>query len=291
MTTTPTPTPAGPALEGFEHHYAEVNGTRLHYVSGGRGEPLVLLPGWPQTWWQFHKIMPVLAERYEVIAVDYRGMGDSAKPGGGYDKKTMARDIYELVRHLGHEKVNIAGEDIGSMIAYAFAANHPEATSKLALWEVGHPGEVFNEMRMLPQPGQPHLWWFAFNQVDDLPEKLLAGRYRLLIDYLISLEALDPDAIDEDSREIYATAYEQPGAVRASNAWYQTFGRDIEDARTYDQLLMPVLGLGGMNFGFVPALLEGKSADVRYVEFKGAGHYLSQERPEELTRELMQFFS
>ncbi|MFB0620836.1 alpha/beta fold hydrolase [Streptomyces sp. AGS-58] len=288
MTTAPAFTE--PTLEGFEHHDAEVNGTRLHYVTAGRGEPLVLLPGWPQTWWQFHKVMPALAERYAVIAVDYRGMGTSDKPEAGYDKKTMAHDVYELVRHLGHERVHIAGEDIGAMVAYAFAANHPEATIKLALWEVGHPGEVFNELRMLPQPGQPHLWWFAFNQVDDLPEKLLTGRYRLLIDHLIGIEALDPDAIDEASREIYAGAYEQPGAVRASNAWYQTFGQDIEDARTYDQLHMPVLGLGGMNFAFVPALLEGKATDVRYVELKDAGHYLSQERPEELTRELVQFF-
>ncbi|GGW13582.1 hydrolase [Streptomyces capoamus] len=286
-----TPASTEPTLEDFEHHYADVNGTHLHYVTGGSGEPLVLLPGWPQTWWQFHKIMPALAERYEVIAVDYRGMGSSDKPEAGYDKKTMARDVYELVRHLGHERVHVAGEDIGAMVAYAyaFAANHPDATRKLALWEVGHPGDVFNELRMLPQPGQPHLWWFAFNQVDDLPEKLLAGRYRLLIDYLIGIESTDPDAIDEASRNIYAAAHEQPGAVRASNAWYQTFGQDIEDARAYDPLRMPVLGLGGMNFGFVPALLEGKATDVRYVEMKGAGHYLSQERPEELTRELLAF--
>ncbi|GHA95761.1 alpha/beta fold hydrolase [Streptomyces chryseus] len=190
MTTTPI---TEPALEGFAHHYADVNGTRLHYVTGGQGEPLVLLPGWPQTWWQFHQVMPALAEHYQVIAVDYRGMGASAKPADGYDKKTMARDVYELVRHLRHEKVNIAGEDIGAMVAYAFAANHPEATNKLAFWEVGHPGEVFNDLRMMPQPGQPHLWWFAFNQVDDLPEKLLAGRYRLLLDHIINLETLDSE--------------------------------------------------------------------------------------------------
>ncbi|MGA5042244.1 alpha/beta fold hydrolase [Streptomyces capoamus] len=287
--TTPAPT-AEPALEGFEHHYADVNGTRLHYVTGGEGEPLVLLPGWPQTWWQFHKIMPALAARYRVIAVDVRGMGTSAKPDAGYDKKTMARDVHELVRHLGHEKVNIAGEDIGAMVAFAFAANHPEATNRLALWEVGHPGEIFHELRMLPQSGRPHLWWFAFNQVDDLPEKLLTGRYRLLLDYIIENETRDPDAIDETSRKIYAAAYEQPGAVRASNAWYQTFGQDIEDARTYEPLRMPVLAMGGLNFDFVHPLLDGKATDVRYVEFKDTGHYLSQEQPEKLTAELTQFF-
>src|SRR5262245_29859034 len=153
-------------MDGF----AEVNGTRLHYVTAGEGKPLVLLPGWPRTVWQFHKIIPTLAERYRVIAVDLRGMGESAKPEQGYDKRTMARDIYELVRSLGHDLVNIAGEDIGAMVAYSFAANHPDATRKLALWEVGHPTEIFNDLRMLPQDGLPTApWWFAFNQLTDLP--------------------------------------------------------------------------------------------------------------------------
>ncbi|MFF9854140.1 hypothetical protein [Streptomyces litmocidini] len=129
------------------------------------------------------------------------------------------------------------------------------------------------------QPGQPHLWWFAFNQVDDLSEKLLQGRYHLLIDYLIGIEVVVPDAIDETSREIYAAAYEQPGAVRASNAWYQTFGRDIEDARTYDQLQMPVLGLGGMNFAFVPAPPDGRGSETHAAGLTPYGPVPQDEKP------------
>lgn len=275
---------------GFKDGFAEVNGTRLHYVDGGKGDPLVLLPGWPRTWWQFHKIMPALAERYHVIAVDLRGMGGSDKPAGGYDKKTMARDIYELLRSLGYSEANIAGEDIGSMVAYSFAANHPEATRKVALWEVGHPGEVFNEMRMLPQEGQPHPWWFAFNQLDQLPGQLLEGRFRFIVDWLIDYQATDPGAFSEKTRDLYAAAYDTPDAVRASNGWYQTFARDISDAKHYPVLTMPVLGLGGIYYPFVPALLKGKATDARYVEFAGAGHYLAEERPQELVRELTAFF-
>lgn len=277
-------------IEGFEDGYAEVNGTRLHYVAGGQGHPLVLLPGWPRTVWQFHKIMPALAERYRVIAVDLRGMGGSAKPAGGYDKKTMARDTYELLRSLGHSEAYIAGEDIGSMVAYSFAANHPEATTKLALWEVGHPDDSFNKMPLLPQPGLSGPWWFAFNQVDNLPEQLLAGRSRLLIDWLIDYQSRDPEAFSEDTRARYAAAYDEPGAVRAGNGWYQTFGRDIEDLRGYAKLTMPVLGLGGIYYPYVPALLEARAADVRLVEFVGAGHYLAEERPDDLARELTAFF-
>jgi len=99
------------SLPGFRNGYAEVNGVRLHYVIGGKGAPLVLLPGWPQTWWTFHKMLPELAEHYTVIDVDLRGMGGSSRPAEGYDKKTMAKDIRDLVQSLGYDKVDIAGHD------------------------------------------------------------------------------------------------------------------------------------------------------------------------------------
>lgn len=123
-------------IAGFQDETVEVNGVRLHYVVGGEGDPIVLCPGWPRTVWQFHKVMPKLAENFRVIAVDLRGMGDSDKPEGGYDKKTMARDVLELTRHLGYESVNIAGEDIGSMVAFSFAAIPRQPAS----WPCGNRG-------------------------------------------------------------------------------------------------------------------------------------------------------
>lgn len=137
------------SLPGFQNGYADVNGTRLHYVIGGEGAPLVLLPGWPQTWWQFHKIMPTLAKSYRVIAVDLRGMGGSSKPPAGYDKKNMAKDIRELVQKLGYDKVHMAGHDIGAMVAFSYAANYPEATTKLALLDVPHPDDFFSQLTMV----------------------------------------------------------------------------------------------------------------------------------------------
>ncbi|MFK3979773.1 alpha/beta fold hydrolase [Micromonospora sp. NPDC050397] len=277
-------------LDGFDDGYAEVNGTRLHYVAGGTGQPLLLLPGWPMTWWEFHKIMPELARRHRVIAVDLRGMGDSAKPDTGYDKKTMARDVAELVRHLGYDRVDIAGSDIGAMVAFSFAANHPEVVNRVAILDVPHPDTFFNSFAMLPQPGQPHLWWFAFNQVADLPEKLLAGRARLLIDWLIEHQARDVGAISERSRAIYADAYDQPGAIRAANGWYQAFGQDITDMQTYGRLPMPVLALGGLYYAPLPMALADRADDIRFVELAGAGHYLAEERPDDVVRVLTEFF-
>ncbi|GAB3445766.1 alpha/beta hydrolase [Streptomonospora sediminis] len=287
---------------GFSSHEAEVNGTRLHYVEGGSGEPLVLLGGWPQTWWQWHKVMPALARNHRVIAVDIRGMGSSAKPAGGYDKKTMARDIHGLLGHLGLPAATIAGHDIGAMVAYAFAANHPEATTRLAMLDVPHPDAVWSEFKLLPGPDQHvdsviedgarnYLWWFAFNQVGGLPEQLLEGRARLLADWLFDRMAKDPASIDERSREIYAAAYSTADAVRAGNGWYRAFNRDIADEQTYAPVAVPLLALGGdeSNHALLRNVMPSKGTDVEVVEVANSGHYIPEEQPQAVIDALTAF--
>ncbi|MGW7115014.1 alpha/beta fold hydrolase [Streptomyces xanthophaeus] len=275
---------------GFTSHHAEVNGTRLHYVEGGSGEPLVLLGGWPQTWWQWHKVMPALARRYRVIAVDLRGMGGSAKPDGGYDKKTMAADVHALLGHLSLESAHIAGHDIGAMVAYAFAANHPGATRRIALLDVSHPVESWTRMPLIPQGGK-HLWWFAFNQVQGLPEQLLAGRYHLLLDWLFQNAATDPADIDARSRAVYARAYDSPDAVRAGNGWYRTFAQDIRDLAQYSPVSAPLLALGGehSNYELLVGDVPPLGTDTRVVRVDGSGHYLPEEAPGAVVEELLAF--
>ncbi|MCF2529114.1 alpha/beta fold hydrolase [Yinghuangia soli] len=291
------------SLDGdFTSRHAEVNGVDLHYVIGGQGDPLVLLGGWPQTWWQFHKVMPELARRYRVIAVDLRGMGGSGKPHSGYDKRTMAEDIRALLQHLGHAKASIAGHDIGAMVAQSLAANHPEAVDKLVLMDVHHPDQDMYGLSLLPQPDQHvdgdfrvgsrvYLWWFALNQVRGLPETLLAGRERAWIDALFDYMLLDPTSIGDHDRDVYAQAYATPDAVRAGNAWYQEFMRDIEDEKTHGPLAMPVLGIGGdhSNYGYLASALPAKGPDVRVVELAKSGHYLPEEQPEEVVRLIAEF--
>ncbi|MEU1881651.1 alpha/beta hydrolase [Streptosporangium sp. NPDC020072] len=277
---------------GFTSRHAEVNGVRLHYVSGGSGEPLVLLPGWPQTWWEYRKVMPALAARYRVIVVDLRGMGGSGKPASGYDKKTMARDVRELVRALGHDRVNIAGHDVGAMIAFSFAVNHPEATRRLALLDVTHPDDSYYEFRMLPQPGQAFFpWWFAFNQVQGLPEQLVSGRSRYLVDWIFDHLLVDKSAIGDRDRAVYAKAYSSPDAVRGGNSWYQAFGQDIEDHRTYGKVTAPTLGLAHSAFHpHMNQVLPTQATDVRVTELTGTGHYFVEERPAAVIGHLTGFF-
>jgi len=286
----------------FRNGYAEVNRTRIHYVEDGKGTPVLLLPGWPQTWWEFHKIMPELAKHHRVIAVDLRGMGGSAKPESGYDKRNMAKDIHELARALGYKQVNIAGHDIGAMIAYSFAANFPDATLKICLIDVAHPEESLYTLSLLPPPGYAvrgtgesthpvYLWWFAFNQLPDLPQQLLAGKFRLLIDWLFDSQLRNPAAISERDRAIYAAAYSQPDAIRAGNGWYQTFGQDIVDAKHYGQIATPVLALTGeRNYPYLRELLPTQASDVRIVKINSSSHYVPEDQPEAVVRELLGFF-
>jgi len=170
-------------LPGFKSGFAKVNGIRLHYVDGGNGAPLILLPGWLQTWWEYHKVMPALAKHFHVIVVDIRGMGDSDRPAGGYDKKTMAQDVSELVKSFGFEKVNIAGHDVGGQVVFSFVANHPDQSIRAAMMDVIHPDDSFYKIPILPEEGKfgekvddlhpKFSWWIAFNQVRGLPEQAL----------------------------------------------------------------------------------------------------------------------
>ena len=276
----------------FRNGYASVNGTTLHYVTGGEGSPLVLLPGWPETWWQFRKIMPKLAQHFRVIAVDLRGMNSSGKPAGGYDKKTMAEDIYQLVRRLGHDQVDIAGHDIGSMVAFSFAANHPDAIHRLSMMDVAHPDPSLYQLTLLPLPGSEYfLWWFAFNQVQVLPQQLLTGRFRHVTDYLCGALLLNQAATDDHSRAIYGDAYDSPDAIRAGNGWYQTFGQDIIDGQTYPQLTLPLLALYSQGNPSLIQSLAGRAKNVRPLQISNSGHYLAEEQPDTVAAALISFFN
>jgi pimeloyl-ACP methyl ester carboxylesterase len=236
--------------------------------------------------------MPQLARRYRVIAVDLRGMGGSDKPAGGYDKKTMAADLHALVRKLGHRQVNIAGHDIGSMVAFAFAANHPEATRKVALLDTPHPDQSEYEMRILCRPGTgTALWWWAVNQLQQLPEQLMHGRMRHVIDWLYAHSLADQSLVTGRDRDIFAHRYDSPQAVRAGTRWYQACHQDITDLAGYPTLTMPVLGIGG-NFTYedLERKLTGQATDVRMVRASKSVHYLPEEEPDVIAGALRDFF-
>lgn len=285
-------------LPGFKSGFADVNGTRLHYVAGGKGEAVVLMPGWPQTWWAFHKVMPTLAQHYRVIAVDIRGMGASARPLDGYDKKTMAQDVSELLRKLGHDRAHIVGHDIGAQVAWSFAANHPKQTRTLTMLDVPHPDEDLLKWPMLPVHGTfhdkidekyPYVWWFAFHQVKGLPEKMLEGRAEVEHEWFFRYLAKDETTIDARDRAVYAAAYNKEGGVRAGNAWYQAFTQDIIDEKGYGKLEMPVLGIAGPGYGWLDSVLVKKATNATAYKIPESGHFVAEEAPEQTMSYLLPF--
>lgn len=286
---------------GFANHYATVNGINLHYVEGGTGQPLICLPGWPQTWFSYHPIAQALAQQYRVVIVDIRGMGSSDKPVAGYDKKTMAQDVFGLVQHLGLGKVSLLGHDIGGMVAASFAFNYPDATEKLILADGSHPSEGMRQMSLLPAAGsfagkmdgrQPYVWWMAFNQVKDLPEQLLAGRFQHLLDYLFAYVMLDESKMTAFDRAVYASVYNKVENIRAANAWYQAFEQDMEDANSYSMLTMPVLGIGSnVSYENIKMSLPFMATNARIIGLLDSGHYLFEEKPDEVLKAVLDFLN
>ncbi|MFG2299578.1 alpha/beta fold hydrolase [Actinacidiphila glaucinigra] len=280
--------------EGYEHAYADVNGTKLHYVVGGEGEPLFLMTGYPRTWYYYHRVMPKLAEHFRVHVVEIRGMGDSGKPESGYDKKNMAQDVYELIRSLGYKQAYIEGEDIGGMVAWSLAVNHPEVVKKLIVADGVHPNDGMYKFSMVQPPEARQMlfpFWWVMGQIPELPAKLFAGKAREIIDWNIAKIGGDsPEVFTEDVRAAAAAGYDTPESIEATNKWFETFYQDIIDYNGYPKLSMPLVYFSGKLMPVSAAMVDLMVDDVTYVEFPGAGHFLAEERPEQFVAEIVKVF-
>jgi len=275
----------------FAHHTVTLDEVRMHYVMAGSGDPVVLLHGWPQTWYEWRRIIPALAERYTVIAPDMRGLGDSSKPVGGYDKRTVAGDIYQLVRKLGFEKIFLVGHDWGGPTAYAYASAHPQDVRKLVILDVAIPGAGLEQIRLSSRTGG--IWHIAFHNVRDLAEMLVAGRERAYLTWFYR-SAYNPGAITEAEIDEYVRCYSAPGAMRAGFEYYRAIWDDVdhnkENAKT--KLHMPVLALGGQRgFGGMPLRsMKELAENVRGGVIERCGHWIAEERPDYLIEQLLAFF-
>src|SRR6185503_8941940 len=270
---------AGTVPKGFTAHDVEVNGVRLHYRMAGKGSPVVLLHGYAQTSHMWNPIMPLLASNHTVIVPDLRGAGDSSKPESSYDKKNMAVDIHELTTKLGFDRASIVGHDIGLMVAYAYAAQFPQATDRVVLMDAFLPGiGNWKDVWLMRD-----LWHFHF--YGEVPLALVKGRERTYFEHFWNDFAADPKhSVPEADRRIYAQAYAQPGAMRAGFEYFRNFERDAQDFAQLgaSPLTMPVLVLTGEkasgNFLIEQAKLV--ASDVRGQVVAGAGHWLMEEAPQ-----------
>ena len=271
----------------FSHHTASVNGVQLHYVMGGKGSPVVLLHGWPETWYEWRHVMPALAKNYTVIAPDLRGLGDSSKPASGYDGNTTAEDIYQLVSQRGFDNIYLVAHDVGVQTAYSYAATHPNNVSKLVILEAPVIG-------FFPAGAEDRLWWFSFHQAPDIPEMLTAGKEREYLSWFYRL-AYNPSAITQEDINEYVSHYSAPGGMRAGFEYYRAFPISEEQNKELAKvkLPMPVLTLGG-EYSFGSAVNDSMkllAGDVRGVIVPLSGHWIPDERPDFLIKELAKFFN
>jgi pimeloyl-ACP methyl ester carboxylesterase len=286
-------TPASPSLD-LSHHYADLGDVQLHYVAAGVGPVVVLLHGWPQSWYVWRYVLPELAKTYRVIAPDLRGLGDSSRPLEGYDKKTIAHDIWRLLHdHLGHEQCMLVGHDWGGPTAYAMEAAHPEAVRRLAVLDVTIPGDGATNFS---QGGRR--WHHAFHQTVDLPEVLITGREDIYFSWFYRNWGSHPNVLSAADMAEYLRTYSQPGALRAGFAYYRNLARDIADneaiAKTF-KLPMPVLALGGnKSWGRGTEVIESLrrlGSNVRGGVIDQCGHWMAEEQPEVLLEHLLPFLA
>jgi pimeloyl-ACP methyl ester carboxylesterase len=275
----------------YTHHKTTVNGILMHYVIGGKGDPVVLLHGWPETWYGWRHIIPKLIDNnYTVIAPDMRGFGDSEKPQIGYDTKTVAEDIYQLVKKLGNSKIYIVAHDWGGPVAYSYAAAHPQDVRKMVILDTLLPGFGLEEAANFSPKG---LWHLSFHAVRDLPEKLIDGKEDIYLNWFYDW-TYNQSAITSEDREEYIKQYSKPGAMRAGFEYYRAVFEDSEQNKEYanEKLEIPILTIGGeAGIGnFTAASFQKVANNVTGITLPNTGHFIPEERPKFLTKQILEFF-
>jgi pimeloyl-ACP methyl ester carboxylesterase len=277
----------------FTSRYIDTGDLRQHVVTGGEGPPLLLVHGWPQTWYAWRMLMPALARDFQVIAADQRGAGLSGKPAGGYDAATLADDLAALMDVLGHQRFAVAGHDTGLWIGYALAADYPDRVARLAVAEADMPGVSPSPPLFGSTQANDRLWHFAFNRLAEVNEQLVRGREEVYFGFQFAKAAKTLPA--------YAVRYyidalaADPDALRGSFAAYRALEVTIaqNERRKTRRLRMPVLAVGGaegLGEGVVNTM-KLAADDVQSVVIPGSGHYCLEEAPEETLASLTAFLA
>jgi pimeloyl-ACP methyl ester carboxylesterase len=282
------------SLAGVTHHYAKVNGTELHYAAAGtEGTPVLLVHGFPETWWTFRKLIPLLSASHRVYAVDLRGFGDSDNGPGTYDSETSAEDLHVLIEQLNVGPVHLTGQDISGATVLRLALTHPQNVLSFTAMEMGLPG--FG-LEMLADVTHGGTWHIGVLAAPGIPEMLLTGRERdFLGHFAFPAMSATPGAIGDSDIDEFVRTYSRPDGWRGAIGLYQSMlqeGDEIATLATGHKLHIPVLaiGAGGGDFTFV-TMSHVSTDPVRSVTLEGVGHYAALEAPDQVAHALLDFFS
>jgi len=299
------PTPEGPGsvsgapnlpegfTDTFTSRYVDTGEVRLHAVIGGEGPPLLLIHGWPGSWYYWRLVMPAFARDFEVIAVDQRGIGLSDKPEDGYDTGSLANDLVGLMDALGHEQFAVVGVDTGLLIGYALAADHPHRVVRLAVGEAPLPGITPPTPLILPEQIVDRLWHIPFNQLKETNEKLVSGREDIFFGAEFSASAGTKKLPDYAVQYYVAALASSPEALHGSFQLYRAFGATAaqNEKRKTRRLPMPVLAMGGAESSgaMVADTMKLTADDVETLVIPGIGHWLAEQAPDEMVAALTAF--
>ncbi len=284
--------PAG-FTKTFKSRFVQAGGLRQHVVIGGDGPPLLLVHGWPETWYAWRLVMPALARDFTVIAVDQRGIGLSEKPADGYDTGTLAGDLVGMMDALGHDRFSLVGHDTGFAIGYALAADHPDRVARIALAEIpGPPAHAASPPVFVPSFVNNKLWHIPFNRVEGLPEQLITGREDIYFGYEFAIQG---GTVPADLIAYYVSLVSNPDSLRGSLGFYRSLDTTLaqNDQRTSQPLPMPVVAIGGAaSYGdHVGDAMKALASDVQVAVISGAGHWVAEENPEEMLAVLTAFLA
>lgn len=279
----------------FKHEMIDAEGTRFHAVTGGNGPPLLLIAGFPQTWYAWRRMMPLLAENFHVIAIDLPGQGDSDKPVDGYDTKTTGDRIHALMKVLGHDSYSILAHDIGAWVAYPYVARFSDEVEKLVLLDANIPGVTLSNT-ITVGPDNWKAWHFLFHPVPDMPEILITGREKEYIEWFFQRKTYNPaGTFSQADIEEYAKAYRQPGNLRGALAYYRAVFEDIEQnkALATQKVHTPILALGGAQ-GMSPGIYDAMKPLAENLSggiVDQCGHYMPEEQPEAISKMVLEFLA
>jgi pimeloyl-ACP methyl ester carboxylesterase len=301
----PTSSPTGPGSVGgapnlpigftdaFTSRFIDAGGLRHHVVIGGDGPPLLLVHGWPETWYAWRFVMPPLAREFQVIAPDQRGIGLSDKPRDGYDTGTIANDMAALMEALGHERFAVYGTDTGMPIAYALAEDHPDNVDSLVVSEAPLLGVAPSPPLFLPPLLNARLWHLMFNQLPEINELLVSGREEIFFGAEFDASAGTHKLPPETVKYYVDLLTANPEALRGSFEFYRACPTTIaqNEKRKATRLTMPVLAMGGMEStgDMVGQAMSLVADDVQTVVLPDCAHWVAEQAPEALVTELTSF--
>ena len=283
-------------LEGFEHRFETVGGVRLHYVTGGEPDRdvVVLLAGFPESWFAWRKLMPLLSPAYRIIAPDLPGQGDSDRPLGGYDTQTLATSVHGLLQQRGIGDYALVAHDVGAWVAYPYAALFGNEVRRLVLMDAGIPGITLPDALPSAPDRAWRTWHFAFHSLPDLPEMLIAGREPAYLDWFLRRKTANPETFSDADIAEYLRTFVKDGGLRAGLAYYRAATLSAQQNRELSvkaKLQMPVLALGSDqgSIADMASPLKAFAENVHGAVIANCGHFLPEEQPAAVAEQLIAF--